>query len=290
MRALLASVLLVMASWCDPASAETVKVGGQTWHYRAQGDRGPPTLFLHPLLLDSRLWTDQLAALCAARRCIAPDLPGHGFSDTLPASTIDLDQFASGVLAFLDAIGAKEPVDVVAFAASGVVAAKAYASEPRRFRSMVLVSAVFIDEASIGLAAMESGRRYRQDNARLVMVEGKDALFRRFNDYILAKDAPLHPRARYKTMLNQTPYETIVAFMESRDVSTSPEILRQLKLPVMIPVGSADPIITEAAAARQLALLPRGRVIKVQGSGRLMPLEAPKSFNEALQTFWTELP
>lgn len=265
-------------------------VGQAEIAYReTSGGRDGVVLFLHPLLNDSRMWLDQLAGVCGTRRCIAMDFEGHGFSSPLLRSTIDLEAYAEQAIGLLQALKIEQPVDVVAFAASGVVAAHAYAKAPRRFRSLTLISSVFIDEASIGEIAMATGRRYRQENARLVVVEGKDAIFRRFNEYILAPSAPLFVRARYKSMLEQTANETIVAFMQTAVVSAGPDLLKSLNLPVLLPVGAEDSIIPMDEAEEMRARLPLGRIALIEKSGRLMPLEAPQALNAALLAFWDDV-
>lgn len=267
-----------------------VAVGGAEIAYRDTGTgRDAVVLFLHPLLNDSRMWLDQLHGVCETRRCIAMDFEGHGFSSPLMRSTIDLEAYARQAIGLIEALKIEQPVDIVAFAASGVIAAHAYKLAPKRFRSMTLISSVFIDEASIGEVAMATGRRYRQENARLVVIEGKDAMFRRFNEYILADDAPLFARARYKSMLDQTAYETIVAFMQTKVVSASPDMLKTLNLPVMLPVGAEDSIIPMDEAEAMRAKLPQGRIAVIEKSGRLMPLEAPQALNAALLDFWNDV-
>lgn len=267
-----------------------VAVGSAEIAYRETGaGRDGVVLFFHPLLNDSRMWLEQLHNVCETRRCIAMDFEGHGFSSPLMRTTIDLEAYAKQAIGLLDALKIESKVDVVAFAASGVVAAHAYQIDPKRFRSMTLVSSVFIDEASIGEIAMATGRRYRQENARLVVIEGKDAIFRRFNEYILSPEAPLFARARYKSMLEQTPNETIVAFMQTKVVSASPEMLKTLNLPVMMPVGAEDPVIPMNEAEEMRAKLPQGRISVIAKSGRLMPLEAPQELNAALLAFWSDV-
>ena len=44
-------------------------------HVRDDGGEGPPVVFVHGLLVDSRLWDDTAAALRGRVRCIQPDLP-----------------------------------------------------------------------------------------------------------------------------------------------------------------------------------------------------------------------
>ncbi|MCC5867698.1 MAG: alpha/beta hydrolase [Gammaproteobacteria bacterium] len=297
----LAVLALLAGAWAQAATLEGmvprhlpgtishfVAVGEARLHVREAG-MGPPVLFLHPLLNDSRIWAGQLRGACAGRRCIAVDLSGHGWSSLLPGEDLSLDAYADEVIGLLDALGIDEPVDVVGFSGTGIVAALVQQRAPGRFRSMTLLSVRFIDDDTIGEAAMAAGRQYRSDNARLLIAEGRDALFRRFAAYIVAPDASLAVRARYRSMLEQTAYETIVAFMLARDVSASPDLLDNLHLPVLIPVAEADPIITNERAQEQLRRLPQGRMAMVEASGRLLPLEAPDALNEVLRDFWVEL-
>ena len=70
--------------------------------YRERG-AGRPVVFVHALLLDSRLWLDQMEALCVTRRCLAPDFSGHGFSSPNTASKVDSPRYADELLEFLAA-------------------------------------------------------------------------------------------------------------------------------------------------------------------------------------------
>lgn len=49
--------------------------------YIENGTGEPVLFFLHSLGGHSAFWEAQITALSAARRCVAPDLPGHGNSD-----------------------------------------------------------------------------------------------------------------------------------------------------------------------------------------------------------------
>ena len=57
----------------------------------------------------------------------------------------------------------------------------------------------------------------------------------------------------------------------------------------MIPVGQGDSVLTPEMAGRTAALFPEARVVVLPGAGRLLPLESPQEFNEALRRFWDEL-
>lgn len=252
--------------------------------YRERG-QGRPVVFLHALLTDSRLWLDQLNELCEQRRCLAPDFSGHGFSSPLTQSKVDSRRYAREFMAFLDAVGVREPIDVVGLSGGGNIAVLACSEAPGRCRSITLISAV------IGAGSLDAaGIRYRAENARTVVIEGKDTLFRRFNEYIVGPNASLTARARYRSMLEQTPYESFVAFLTTAETPPDPkQLLPKITMPVMIPVGAGDTVLTPEMARKSAAALPNGRVVELASAGRLLPLEAPGELNAALRTFWTEL-
>jgi len=267
----------------DPIRTGTVELGKATLFYRDAGS-GPPAVFVHALLTDSRTWLDQLDGLGDRSRMLAPDLSGQGFSSPMRLEKVSSDHYADELLEFLDALKLREPVDVVGLSGGGMIAAIACARRPERCRSLVLVSTVFDDSATDA-----AGVRYRAENARTVVIEGKDTLFRRFNEYIVAPGASLTARARYRTMLEQTPYEQFVAFLTTAEQVPRSQLPAQLKLPVMIPVGRGDSVLTPAMAEQTAKLFPDARVVVLPSAGRLLPLEAPAEFNEALRRFWDEL-
>jgi pimeloyl-ACP methyl ester carboxylesterase len=165
------------------------RLSDATLFYRESGT-GRPALFVHALLIDSRLWLDQLRGLGDLRRCLAPDLSGFGFSSPIAGDKIDMARHADELLAYLDAMQVREPVDAVGLSAGGNILLLAYLKQPQRFRSAVLIS------TGVGGGALDpAGVRYRAENARTVVIDGKDTLYRRFNEYIVSPNAPLFARA-----------------------------------------------------------------------------------------------
>lgn len=73
------------ADWPNRAASRFVTASGLTWHVQAMGaPEAPVLLLLHGTGAATHSWAG-LAPLLAARfRVIAPDLPGHGFTDPLP--------------------------------------------------------------------------------------------------------------------------------------------------------------------------------------------------------------
>lgn len=281
--ALAASGFQVPIAIAAPVRSGFVELSDATIFYRHAG-QGPPVIFIHALLLDSRLWLDQLNELCARRYCLAPDLSGFGFSSPMHGGRVDFSRYADEVIEFLDAMKIREPVDVVAVSAGGNIAALAYLKQPRRFRSLALISTGF------GVGTLDPAMaKYRAENARNLIIEGKDMLFRRFNEYIVDAGASLMARARYKTMFEQTSYESHVAFLTTTDFPSPATLPAAIKIPVLLPIGRGDSVLSVDAADKLAAALPSGRVVRIDAAGRLLPLEAPNELNVALSQFWVEL-
>lgn len=265
-----------------PVALRSVDLSRVQLSYRERGT-GRPVVFVHALLLDSRLWLDQLEALCSSRRCLAPDFSGHGGSSPTTASKVDSQRYAAELLEFLERLDVRD-ADVVGLSGGGTIAMLACAQQPARCRSLTLISSV------VGGSLDPAGVRYRAENARTVVIEGKDTLFRRFNEYIVAPGASLTARARYRSMLEQTPYETFVAFLTAAESPPdAASLLPKLRMPVMIPVGTGDTVLTPVMARDNARQFPKARVVELPSAGRLLPLESPAELNRALTEFWDEL-
>jgi 3-oxoadipate enol-lactonase len=266
----------------SPIVQRVVELNDAVITYRERGE-GPPVVFVHALLLDSRLWLDQLDALCQQRRCFAPDFSGHGFSSPLLQTQVDPQRFAAELNEFMDRVGIKDPAHIVGLSAGGLIATLFCQKHSDRCRSLTLISTTLDGQLDA------AGARYRAENARTVVLEGKDTLFRRFNEYIVAPSASLHVRARYRSMLEQTPYETLVAFLTTRSfaiVEPSPALRA---IPVMIPVGTGDAVVSVAQARQLSNFFNNTQVVTLESVGRLLPLEAPKELNSALSQFWQSI-
>ncbi|MEH3148707.1 MAG: alpha/beta fold hydrolase [Methylobacterium frigidaeris] len=93
--------------WPNRAASRFVAAGGLTWHVQEMG-KGPPLLLLHGTGAATHSWRGLLAPLARDFRVIAPDLPGHGFTDPLP--TPSLPRVARAIADLLRALGATPQV------------------------------------------------------------------------------------------------------------------------------------------------------------------------------------
>ena len=104
------------------------------------GGEGPPLLLVHGY--GGAAWNfTELQPHLQGRRLIVPDLPGHGGSSPLPATT--LRGFADALVPLLDG-----PVDVLGHSLGGVVALRLAERHPELVRRLVLAAAAGISSST----------------------------------------------------------------------------------------------------------------------------------------------
>ncbi len=109
-------------SWPNSDASCFVEAGGLRWHVQRMG-RGPPILLVHGTGAATHSWRD-LAPLLATRfTVVAPDLPGHGFTDSPPPSALSLAGVARALASLLKTLDVR-PEIVVGHSAGAAILAR----------------------------------------------------------------------------------------------------------------------------------------------------------------------
>jgi pimeloyl-ACP methyl ester carboxylesterase len=120
------------------ARRKSVSTGRGEIAYVEVGD-GPVALFVHGVFLSSYLWRHVIDALSNERRCIAIDLPVHGYTRVGPDADLSLPALAEVLEAFCEALDLDE-VDLVANDTGGAVAQVFAARHGERLRTLTLTN------------------------------------------------------------------------------------------------------------------------------------------------------
>ncbi len=99
------------ADWPNRAASHFVNASGFRWHVQIMG-AGPTLLLLHGTGSATHSWRGLLPLLARSFMVIAPDLPGHGFTDTPDRRQMSLPGMARAVGALLRALDATPEIAV----------------------------------------------------------------------------------------------------------------------------------------------------------------------------------
>ena len=114
------------ADWPHREVSRFIRAGGLQWHVQdfpcASGDPAAPVvLLLHGTGAATHSWRALAPLLARGARVIAPDLPGHGFTDPAPSGGASPGGMAMRVQALLAAISV-QPARLIGHSAGGAIA------------------------------------------------------------------------------------------------------------------------------------------------------------------------
>lgn len=264
--------------WPNRETSRFVEAAGLIWHVQEQG-AGPVLLLLHGTAAATHSWRD-LAPLLAKRfRVIAPDLPGHGFTQTPSDHGFHLPAMAGEVAALMTALGV-EPDWIVGHSAGAAIAIRMALdglAQPRRIIGLnaallpfpgaagtlfpQLARLLFLNPFAPGLFAW----RARESAAvpRLLRGVGSALDPRGIDLYARLLRTPGHIDGALKMMAHW-------------DLATLAADLPKLATPLTLVTGLNDRAVPPAQA-REVARHAAGvQVVDLPGLGHLAHEEAPQ--------------
>ena len=122
--------------WPNRAASRFVLAGSLRWHVQVMG-AGPPMLLLHGSGAATHSWRDLAPLLSADFTVIAPDLPGHGFTQAPIGDGASLPGMARSLRALLAALNLK-PTAAVGHSAGAAIALRLALDDPALFKSGVV--------------------------------------------------------------------------------------------------------------------------------------------------------
>ena len=258
---------------------------------------GPVALFIHGFPVNGFAWRDVLDDLAPARRCIALDLMGLGYTEIKADQNLGFDQQAAMIAAFMDRMGLSQ-VDLVGNDSGASISQVFAARYPSRMRSLTLTNcevhdlwpnamlkAAFDQFADpsivIGMKAMlgapdmarQAFAAVYEDAARI-----PDEAFTTYFEPLLSSEERTDSMRRFLNLGNLKVLTSI-----------APQ-LRELKVPTLIVWGEADTAFdpkspewlkNNIGGVKRLIMVPRAKLF--------FPEEHPKLMSVLLQEFWRSI-
>lgn len=271
--------------WPNRTASRFVQAAGLRWHVQVAGPEGgeagsqaPVLLLLHGTGAATHSWRDLLPLLATRFTIVAPDLPGHGFTQAPPVHLLSLPGMAQAVAGLLEALGLRP--DLVAGHSAGAAILARLALDGRIApRALVGLNAALLPlQGMPGHLFSPAAKLF----ARLPMVPWVFAWSAADRGVVerLLRDtgSALNPvGAELYARLVRRPghVAAALAMMAHWDLAPLARELRRLPTPLVLVVGANDRTIPPADATRVAALVPGARVVTLPGLGHLAHEEQP---------------
>ncbi|MFI6007604.1 alpha/beta fold hydrolase [Streptomyces sp. NPDC051243] len=243
---------------------------------------GDLVVLLHPGYVDHRAFEDQISALAAHHRVIAPDVRGHGSSANASRPFRWADDLAA-LLRHLDA----GPAVLVGVSMGGVIATDTVLEHPELVRAVVTCGAATGDFMYTDPWTKEIQAEYARTLAA-GDIEGWLRAFLRVvpGEHRTADDVDQDILRRLREMaLNTIGKHTPDEKDRMVRVTDSWSRLPTIDVPVLALNGTLEPAEMLDAAERLVRSVPHGRSATIDGVGHYLNMEKPAAFNEILLDF-----
>lgn len=247
---------------------------------------GPVVVLLHGFPLNRAMWAEQVKALSASYRVIAPDLRGHGESPA-PNGVYTMESMADDVVELLDELGINEPVALGGLSMGGYVTLALVLKYPERIRAVMLLDTRCTADAPQAAAD-------REKFAQTVLDDGHPtAAVEAIVPKLFAR-ATIEKNPGLVGMLEERMEKTPAAGVAGalRGMAIRPDQtgrLGEIKAPTLVIVGEHDAITPPDGARAMADALPASRYVLIPDAGHLTPCENPAAVNEALLAFLSGL-
>jgi 3-oxoadipate enol-lactonase len=248
--------------------------------------RGQPLLLVHGFPLNHTMWENQIQALSASCRVIAPDLRGFGHS-TASAGAVSMRRFADDLAALLDALHVEQPIVLCGLSMGGYISFAFWQAYAARLCGLILCdtrAAADSPEAAAGRQAM--AERVLRDGPGFVA----NAMLPRLCCAATHERRPEVAAAIRRMILAAPPQGVAAAALGMAQRLDMTALLPAIACPALVIVGRDD-AISPAAEMRTIAqAMPRATFVEIADSGHMSPMEQPQAVNRAIADFLAGLP
>lgn len=268
--------------WPNRAASRFVHAGGIRWHVQRMG-RGPVILLLHGTGASTHSWRDLGPLLANRFDVVAPDLPGHGFTDTPVAHRLSLGGMSAAVAALLVELKL-DPAFAVGHSAGAAILIRMCLEKRIAPRLVISLNGALLPFGGLPgrifspLAKVLAGSavvpRWFARRATDPKVVGR--LLHGTGSAIEPKGVEFYHR------LAQNPVHVAGALgmMAHWDLAGLARDLPRLSIPLALVVGGNDRTIPSTEAFRVRDLLPTATVHYLKGLGHLAHEEQPEQLAE----------
>jgi magnesium chelatase accessory protein len=263
--------------WPNRDASRFVEAGGLRWHVQLLGD-GPPVLLVHGTGAATHSWRDLAPRLAGRFRVIAPDLPGHGFSQNPGPRGLSLPAVARSLGALLRTLEI-EPALALGHSAGAAVLARMCLDGRIAPRVLVSLNGAMLPLRGLAGQVFSPAAKLLAANPLIPRVFAWRAAQRDAVERLVASTGSwLDPEgvALYRRLIS-TPGHVgaTLDMMANWDLDPMVRELPRLATPLVLVVGQADATVSPAEAERVRKLVPTAEILRLPRLGHLAHEEDP---------------
>jgi pimeloyl-ACP methyl ester carboxylesterase len=253
------------------------RVGGLEIAYECVG-QGPPLVFVHGAVEDSRVWQRQLTAFADTFTVVAWDEPGAGRSSQVPADFI-LADYANCLAALIEEL-ALGPAHVAGISWGGTVVLELYRHHPELVATLILVDTYAGWRGSLP----EEEVRARVESIGRMLAAPAEEFDPTLPD-MFAGEPPAEFVPLFEQMAADVRPESFRLVLGLMAEADQRDVLPRITVPTLLIWGEQD-VRSPLSVAHQLEqAIPNAQLVVIPGAGHLSHLERPEEFNAALREF-----
>jgi pimeloyl-ACP methyl ester carboxylesterase len=272
-----------------------IELSAGTLTYRDTGGDGPVLVLLHGLMMDASLWDETIAELASDHRCVAPTLPLGAHRHGMRADAdLSLPGVARLVVEFLDRLDLRDVV-LVGNDTGGALVQLVMADGAARVAAVVLVSCDAFDNFPPGLTGRTLVLSGRLPPRLFGVFMGQMRLrpLRRmpvaFGWLTLRGDAAtarwIRPVLERPEIRRDAVRTLRAAAADTGLLLAAAERLPAFDRPALVVWARDDRVMPPEHGRRLAALLPRGRLVEIDDSYTLVPLDRPTELARTIREF-----
>jgi pimeloyl-ACP methyl ester carboxylesterase len=276
-----------------PSKTRQIELSAGTIDYVDSGGDGPVVVMLHGLMMDSSLWEDVIADLESEYRCIAPTLPlgahRHGMGDDADLSLRGIARLVAELLDRLDL----NDVTLVGTDTGGALVQLLIRDGAGRVGRIVLASCDAFDNFPPGLTgkALVLSGKLPPAMFGLFMQQMRLRLVRRlpiaFGWLTMRGDRAtarwVKPVLKQAEIRRDTVRVLRAIAAERNLLLEAAEDLPGFDRPALVVWASEDRVMPLEHGRRLAELLPHARLVEIDDSYTLIPLDQPSRLADAMR-------
>ncbi len=264
--------------WPNRQASRFIEAAGLTWHIQQMGS-GPAALLLHGTAAATHSWERIMPMLAERFAITAPDLPGHGFTKSIPSSEMSLDGIGAKLAALLKTLAVK-PDLVIGHSAGAAIAARLALDgsiAPRLIISLNGALMPFPGAAGQLFPAMAKLLFLNPLTPQIFAWRARDI---KAVERVIASTGshlPLDGLALYHRLFRASGHVgAALAMMANWDLASLAKRLPDLPCPLVLLVGGNDRAVSPDQAFRLAKIIPGAKAELLRGLGHLMHEEEPR--------------